>query len=259
MKNIYEHFHRDEYSFVDRALEWVENAKQRHEQRLTDFLDPRQQAILQSIVNREVDVQVVFNGGYAEAERSRAIIAPAYAYLDDAFFDIQVLAISSEDHHFPRLEHGDFLGAVLALGIKREKIGDIHVHDHHCHMLIAEGMSDFAHLQLQSVHRAKVMTELLPIEQLDIVQNKFEEMRFTVASPRLDGIVSDAWRLSRSKVLPPIKAGRCKVNWKVVEDPSTVLQEGDVVSLQGFGRFKILELGGQTKSGRLKVHIGRYC
>lgn len=259
MNNIYEHFHPDEHSFVDRATEWIDRVAQVHEHRLTDFLDPRQRYILQTLVNRNGDVQVCFDGGYADAERMRALIAPDYAYLDDADFDIQVLAITSEDRHFPSLEHGDFLGAVLGLGIKRDKVGDIHVLDNCCHILFAGGISEFAHLQLQMVHRVKVMTELLPLDCLQITQSKLEEFRFTVASKRLDGIVSDAWRLSRAKVLPPIKAGRCKVNWKVVSDPSLPLHEGDIVSLQGYGRFKVLELSDQTKRGRLKVRIGRFC
>ena len=72
-------------------------------------------------------------------------------------------------------------------------------------------------------------------------------MDITVASLRLDGICADVYRLSRSKVLVPIKAGRCRVNWKVEEDPSKALKAGDVVSIQGFGRFKVLEQDGMTK------------
>ncbi|MNF02421.1 hypothetical protein D3C80_2015610 [compost metagenome] len=80
----------------------------------------------------------------------------------------------------------------------------------------------------------------------------------TVASLRLDGIVSDVYRLSRSKVLIPIKAGRCRINWRTEEDPSKNLKEGDIVSLQGFGRFKVLELDGVTKKGRFRVKIGKF-
>ncbi|MOA60324.1 S4 domain protein [compost metagenome] len=79
-----------------------------------------------------------------------------------------------------------------------------------------------------------------------------------MASLRLDGIVSDVFRLSRSKVLVPIKAGRCRVNWKTEEDPSKQLKAGDMVALQGFGRFKVLETDGVTKKGRLRVRIGKF-
>jgi RNA-binding protein YlmH len=75
---------------------------------------------------------------------------------------------------------------------------------------------------------------------------------------RLDGIVSDVFRISRAKILVPIQAGRCRVNWKPEEDPGKPLKEGDVVSLQGFGRFKVLEVEGVTKKGRLRVKVGKY-
>ena len=45
-------------------------------------------------------------------------------------------------------------------------------------------------------------------------------MSLSVASLRLDGIASDVYRVSRSKIVDPIRAGRCRVNWKTEEDPS---------------------------------------
>ena len=83
-------------------------------------------------------------------------------------------------------------------------------------------------------------------------------MSLSVASMRLDGIVSDVCRLSRAKALVPIQAGRCRVNFKTESDPSKPLKEGDVVSLQGFGRFRVLEVEGVNKKGRTRVKIGKY-
>lgn len=255
---LYAHFHSDEHSFVDKALDWIERTARNHEQRITEFLDPRQIYILTTLVNREPDVQLVLSGGYAAAERKRAIIAPDYAYIDADAVPLQVLTITSEDAKFPSLEHGDFLGAILGLGIKREKLGDIHVHADACDVIVASEMIDYIHTNLQQVHRVHVFTDRKPLDELSIAESQLEEMRLSVASMRLDGIVSDVIRLSRAKTVIPIKAGRCKVNWKVEENPSTPLSEGDVVSLQGFGRFKLLSVEGISKSGRIRVIIGKY-
>lgn len=73
--DMYEHFSHDERDFVDKANDWVERASKVHDMKLTDFLDPRQVFILQSLVNRSQDVQVRFDGGYEGAERKRALIA----------------------------------------------------------------------------------------------------------------------------------------------------------------------------------------
>ncbi|GAB6929635.1 RNA-binding protein [Paenibacillus sp. JCM 10914] len=257
--DIYDHFHKDEREFVDRAWEWVVNAGQYHELKLTDFLDPRQRFILESLVNRHPDAHALYLGGHDRAERVRALIAPDYRDLHHEDFKMKVLSITSGDQKFLELEHGDYMGSILGLGIKRSKIGDIHVHEGGCHTVVTEDISSYLHLNLSQVHKVHVMTELLPLDQLKIAVTNFEEMDITVSSMRLDGIASDAYRISRTKIVVPIKAGRCRVNWKVEEDPSTNLKDGDVVSIQGFGRFKILETGGLTKKGRYRIKVGKYA
>ncbi|WP_438351607.1 RNA-binding protein [Paenibacillus sp. FA6] len=258
VKEILDHFHQDEREFVDRAWEWVVNAGDYHELKLTDFLDPRQAFILQTLVNRHPDVHIRLDGGYDGAERCRAIIAPDYRNLEDEGMGLVVLSIYSGDQKFLELDHGDYMGAILNLGIKRSKIGDIHVLDDGCHSVVGEDIASYLHMQLNQVHRIHVQSEILPLEALRTSQVSLDTMDLTVASLRLDGIASDVYRLSRSKILVPIKAGRCRVSWKVVEDPSFALKEGDVVSLQGFGRFKVLEVGGLTKKERYRVRIGKF-
>lgn len=257
--DMYEHFSHDERDFVNKATDWVERASKVHDMKLTDFLDPRQVFILQSLVNRSQDVQVRFDGGYEAAERKRALIAPDYRYLDEEDMGMQVLSITSDDQKISELEHGDYMGSLLGLGMKRGKIGDIQVLEDGCHTVVAAETGAFLSLQLNQVHRLQVFTELLPLNQMKWSVTKLDTIDITVASMRLDGICADVHRLSRSKILIPIKAGRCKVNWKVVEDPSKPLKAGDVVSIQGFGRFKVLEQDGMTKKGRCRVKIGKFA
>ncbi|MED4603628.1 YlmH/Sll1252 family protein [Paenibacillus validus] len=256
--NIYAHFHPDEHRFVDQAAEWVARAEQ-HEVKRTDFLDPRQAFILTSLVNRSADVQVRFEGGHPNAERKRAIVAPDYRVLDDEEMGIRLIEVSSTDDSLGDLDHGDYMGAILGLGIKRDKVGDIYVLPTGCHFLAAAEIADYIVLHLNQVHRVHVHTGTLPLDKLQATETKLDDMNLTVASLRLDGIVSDVYRLSRAKVLVPIKAGRCKVNWKQEEDPSKPLKQGDVVSLKGFGRFKVLEVEGLTKKGRYRIRIGKYA
>ncbi|NMO94762.1 RNA-binding protein [Paenibacillus lemnae] len=257
--DIYSHFHRDERDFVDKAWEWVENAGQYHEDKLTDFLDPRQRFILETLVNRHPDVHAVYDGGHPEAERVRAFIAPDYRDLTGEDTGLRVLSITSGDQKLLSLEHSDYMGSILGLGIKRSKIGDIHVLEDRCHTIVSQDISSFLHMNLSQVHRVHVMTEILPIEELKVKETKLEIMELTAASLRLDGISSDVHRMSRSKIVVPIKAGRCRVNWKVEEDPSSPLKDGDMVSIQGLGRFKVLETGDMTKKGRYRIKIGKFA
>lgn len=255
---LYTHFHPDERQFVDKAWEWVIRASQQHDAKLTDFLDPRQAFILTTLANREADVHLRLDGGYPEAERKRAWIAPQYRDLEHEEMAIQVLSITSSDAQISDVDHSDYMGAILGLGIKRDKIGDIHAHNQGCHCLAASEIIQFLDMHLQQVHRVSVQTEVLSVEKLEAAKINLEEMNLSVASLRLDGIASDVYRLSRAKIVVPIRAGRCRVNWKVEEDPSKPLKQGDIISLQGFGRFKLTEVEGMTKKGRIRVRIGKY-
>jgi RNA-binding protein YlmH len=257
-REIYEHFHPDEKTFVDRAWEWVERAAERHETKRTDFLDPRQAHILFTLANRHQGAQVVLNGGSSKAERQRAIIAPDYKKLNDEEMGIVVLDISSDDRRISDLDHGDYLGALLGLGIKRDKIGDLHVSEEGCHALIAEDIGDFLIGHMKQAHRVDVNVSVRPLSALREVYMELVEQVLSVASMRLDGVASDVFRLSRTKILAPIKAGRCRVSWKPIEDPSFQLKAGDIVSMKGFGRFKVLEVEGVSKSGRIRVRIGKF-
>jgi RNA-binding protein YlmH len=257
-KGLYAHFHHDEHRFVDKAWEWILQASEQHAVKRTDFLDPRQGHILETLVNRVNNVTLRLDGGFAGAERKRGWLAPDYRNKDEAEMGIKVLSVSSGDDKFLSLDHGDYMGSILSLGIKRDKIGDIQVLPKGCQCLVAEEISDYLHLHLQQVHRVHVQTAIVSLDKLQHVSVSLEEMNLSVASLRLDGIVSDVFRLSRAKVLVPIKAGRCRVNWKAEEDPSKPLREGDLISMQGFGRFKVLEMEGLTKSGRIRVKVGRF-
>ncbi len=255
---LYHHFHAEEKPFVDRVLEWVERSAQLHELRRTDFLDPRQQEIVESLANRNGDVAVRMDGGYAEAERKRAVVAPDYRDLEREEIGLSVLEARLPAITGAELDHGDYLGALLGLGIKRDRIGDIHVHPSFAHIIVCEEIADYLNIHLRQVHRVHVLTEMLPLDQLQPSIPKLEEMSLSVASMRLDGIASDVYRISRSRIVDPIRAGRCRVNWRTEEDPSRMLRDGDVVSFKGLGRFKVVSADGVTKKGRIRVRIGKF-
>ena len=256
---FYAHFHPDEKAFVDRVQEWLERTISQHEIRRTDFLDPRQQFIVQTLINKVGDISYRFDGGDDESERKRAIVAPSY--IDAQYEDLElcIIEVTSPSDKFDDLDHGDFLGSLIGLGIKRDKLGDIFLHATFCHIVTTKEMANYLDIHLRQVHRLNVFTQILPIDKLKPIRSEMEQMQFTVASLRLDAIASDAYRISRAKIVEPIKSGKCRVNWKQEEDPSKQLKSGDMVSLKGLGRFKVLSVGDTaTKKGKIRVEIGKY-
>lgn len=255
--SVYEHFHPEEHSFVDQVQDWLERSQHDHQIKLTDFLDPRQAYILQSLANRTSGIQIVLSGGYAGAERSRAWIAPDYRMEEDADFEIVVLEIESIDHSFNKLGHGDFLGAILGLGVKREKIGDLHIDNEKCQVVVDQHMADFLNLELRQVGRVQVMTKISDLEQLRPSNDEWEESFISVTSPRCDAVLSQMLRVSRNKVLPLIRNGNVRVNWRIVEDPSWEMKEEDMISVRGYGRYQIFSFEGKSKKGNLRIRIGK--
>lgn len=255
--SIFDHYRKEELPFVERALEMLKLSERKQTMRLTDFLDPRQLSILQSLTS-QADVKIASCGGFEGAERVRAIIHPPFFAIEQEDYQL-VLAQISKDQRFLKLSHKDVMGALLHIGLKREKFGDILLNEQSCQVVLAREVFEFIRLQVTQIHRLPVECMEVPWTQLRVPEKRFVEKQVTLPSFRLDAVIAEVHHLSRTKALVPIRAGRVKVNWKVVEDPSHHVGAGDVVSVGGFGRFQIMETGGPTKSGRHRMTVGVYA
>ena len=255
--SLFDHFRKEEHPFVERALEMLLLTEQRQTMRLTDFLDPRQLFIFQSLTSQVTDVCVEGRGGYPGAERVRVLLYPAYCQPEDADFRLTLAEIRG-DRRFVQLSHRDVLGALLHIGLKREKFGDILIDEAGCQVVVASEVFPYVQQQLTQIHRIPVELVGVGWEQLRIPVKRRAEKSFTVSSPRLDAVIGEVYRLSRAKAQLPIRAGKAKVNWKVVDDPAYHVAAGDVVSLSGFGRFDVYETTPTARSGRIRITIGQY-
>lgn len=257
MNNIIQHFRPEERPFVEKIAEWVRIVEHRNIMKRTDFLDPRQVEIVHAIVNRSGDATVFFNGGYSEAERVRAVIAPTFIAPEEVEFDLALIEIENLNP-FSSLTHRDYLGALMNIGIVRDKFGDILVQPMGAQVVLCQEMVDYVSLHLHQIGRSTVRTKQIPISEIHLPEEEMEQKTITVASPRLDAVLSEIVRMSRAKVQSIIKNGKVKVNWKVIDSVAHNIQEGDLISIRGFGRVRILEHTGLTKKGNIVFHIGFY-
>lgn len=253
---LFEHFRPEERPFIEKAMDWLETVNQRHEQRLTDFLDPRQLSILKNLAARFPQLALSSFGGYVQAERCRVFIHHDYWEPEQGDFALAPLRVSSSASGFSQLKHKDFLGSLTGIGLKRDKYGDILLHPNEVQLIVAKEISSYVLLNLNQVHRLSVHLESMGLEELLPSREQWKELQLTVSSTRADVVAGDIFRLSRSKILPPIRAGHLKVNWMVVDSPSYQLREGDMVSLRGYGRFKVLKDEGVTRKGNTRLEIG---
>jgi|GEM_PF-1695001 len=79
----------------------------------------------------------------------------------------------------------------------------------------------------------------------------------TVASLRLDAVASLGFGTSRTAMAEEIRRGRVKVNGVQRLDPSFAVRPSDVMSLEGRGSVRLVEVGGETRKGRTVVSLER--
>ncbi|TCS94611.1 RNA-binding protein [Hazenella coriacea] len=253
---IMAHFRQEERPFVERCSDWIERSMTRYQPIVTPFLDPREQHILETLIRRQIEVVFFKNGGFPTAERSRVVLGPDYLNEEPELFQLSFLRMETTSGKM--LEHPDVLGSLLGLGLKREKIGDILPHDQGCDVVIVGELSEFIRMHLTQVGKEHVTLREISHEDLLIFQPVMTLRTVTVVSLRVDALISEGFRLSRTKATALIKSGKCKVNWKVVEQPSFTIQEGDMISIRGYGRLQLKTLDRITKKGRKMVEIASY-
>lgn len=250
---VYQHFREEEHPFIDQVYSWLELVQRTYESRLTDFLDPREQKIVQSIVgHNNSDFQLQFFGGAKQSERRRAIIAPFYEQITEECFEL-VLLEGAYHEKFMSLNHGDVMGAFLSLGIDRSKLGDIIVSDGIFQLITDETIVPYLLTNFVSVKRANVKLHQKPLSEL---QESTEEWRFfekVVPSLRLDAVLRSLFNISRKQATLLIERGHVKVNFKVVDQLAYPLNEGDLMSVRGKGRGKFIEILGRTRKDNLKI------
>ena len=196
-------------------------------------------------------------GGYGLSERQMAAFLPDALYYDYQY-PIQIIEISPVNRKFAEeLSHRDYLGAVMNLGIERCKLGDILIEDGKAILFAKEELAGYIMEHLTRIRHTTVKTSILSAFE-DSYEPRYEELKGTVASVRLDTVLSLAYPLSRSKITGLIEGARVFVNGKLVTSNGYRLKEGDILSVRKMGRIGYNGILSETKKGRYMVSIRKY-
>jgi RNA-binding protein YlmH len=254
--SIYQHFRDDEKPFIDEVSQWCDGARERYVSKLTDFLDPRRQDIAASVIGNDEEVTLSFCGGSHRSERKRLLILPPYAQVDEGDYNLVLFSV-----HYPKkfatITHRELLGSLMGLGLKREKFGDLLLMNDEIQFVVAKEIAPYVKMNLTSVGKTPVEISETPLSDIIKLEEKWDEQAGTVSSLRLDTVLSDIHHFSRAKIVPFIENGRVKVNWKVVEQTSYPLHEGDYLSVRGLGRSKLIKVQGKTKKDKWRIVVGK--
>jgi len=253
--DIYQHFRKEEQPFIDQVLSWKEQVEKSFQPKLTDFLDPREQQIVEMLIGSNNEELTIFKyGGGSTVERKRIIIAPFYETLSEEAFQLTLLQATYQDK-FMQLEHRDVMGAFLSLGIHRKKLGDIIVREGIIQLVIANEIAAYVAANLTSIKRANVLFEEKALDLFRPKDEKWMEADKTVSSLRLDTVLKEIYQISRKDASSLIQKLYVKVNYKVVDDGKFQVQVGDLISIRGKGRSKLTSINGMSKKDKWKISV----
>lgn len=240
-----------------RLLDLTETTINQNREQVSDFLDPYHAMLAEGVLKNIAGINFGLFGGYAEAERRRIVIAPDF--IPEQQLDPAIVCLSiAGNFNFVSVSHRDFLGAILGLGIKREKVGDLLVLKQGCQAVMDSEVARYVALNLTSIHQVPVETEIRSVDQLVVPETRVKTVSATVASMRLDTVAAAGFGVSRSRMSSEIKAQRVRLNWAPEANSAASVEAGDVISCRGKGRMTIKEISGKSKKGRLRVVLERY-
>ncbi len=234
-------------------MDKITRVKRTWEESFTDFLNPDEQMLLKRICKNE-EVYSEFIGGKGYFERAISVISCS-KYLGS--FPIDIVRAKG-NFKFEKLNHRDYLGTILSLGIRREKIGDINVFEDGAEAWLSTEISDYISFNLTKIKHTGIKCEKISYDETREKVQNFRELNANISSMRLDCIIASVINVSRSEGASLIKSGNVKVNYNVENEFSRKINEGDLLSIKGYGRYQIDNIINVTKSQRLNIAIKKF-
>lgn len=223
--------------------------------KFSGFLTEREQQLAQA-QSDIAKTRCSFWGGHVEAVRR--VFCSQAAEPED--FPLEAVTFYCRSSHgrsdADRLSHRDFLGALMSLGIKRDQIGDIAVSDEGAVVFASQNVMPLILGEISKIGRTGVRSEAGI--KITLPKQEFDEIALTVSSLRIDAVISGVCGLSRDKAASLIKSGGAVVNGIETASSSANLEEGDVFSVKGYGKFVFSDLGSLTKKGKTHITIKKY-
>lgn len=223
----------------------------------TGFLSPRELEMARYLFGDAEGLSSF--GGYEGAERQMLVYLPDYLEGSSLYeIDSPVVCLRASFFEGDSPSHRDFLGALMGAGINRECIGDICVAKGSCDFFVTAEIAPYLMQNFTGAGRVKLRLSQIPLSDATIPEPEVKEIRDTLASLRLDSLISSGFRIGRSLAAQHISAGRAAINGLPCEKPDRIVAEGMKVSVRGLGKIKLQSVNGQTKKGRISVVIHRY-
>lgn len=249
----------DEILFKKRLTELADRAYTDSRYLFTGFLSLAELNIYYQMERELSYVPVTVFGGTADCERVMLRFGDEELCGYDKPFPIACVEIAPLAEKFSEaLNHRDYLGALMNLGIERATLGDIVIDGKHAFLFCTEKMSSYITAELDKVRHTNVRCEIAKEIPKSTV-TKLERRTVQVSAVRADSIIAKLYNMPRSESVELFRAKKVFVNGRLNENNSGHLKAGDIVTVRGFGRFAFAGVSGETRKGKLNAEADLYC
>ena len=223
----------------------------------TCFLSPRELEMARYLFGNAEGLHTF--GGYEESERNMLIFLPDYLEESTLYTEESpIVCLRASFFQGDSPSHRDFLGALMGSGIGRETVGDICVGQSSCDFFVTSEIAPYILQNFTSAGRTKLLLTQIPLSQAHIPEPEVKEIRDTLASLRLDSVISSGFRIGRSLAAQYVSAGKAAIDGLPCEKPDKMIVEGAKISVRGLGKIKLHNVNGRTKKDRISVVIHHY-
>lgn len=260
---LFEKYRKEEDRLlISKLLDKIAIADKTNKIQYTDFLTPIELQVLKDVLNIICIKNYRVFGGTENAQRNMIIIYPnkLESLFENNAFDYNsicscVRIINNQEQY----DHKMYLGGLIKLGIKREKIGDIITFDNGADIVVDKEIAKFLISNITELIRfQKSQVEVIKFSEITNKEQEYKDLKIIVSSLRLDNIISELAKTSRSKSLDILKQERVFINYKNETKPTKLIQAGDIITIRGKGKFVIENVDAQTRSGRVIVMVKKY-
>ncbi len=221
----------------------------------THFFDPYTVEVAESVLHQETALSYRIEGGYGEAERRRILFTYGEEeWLQDA--EISLYRGTGRGSWIP--EHREILGSLMGLGIDRSKFGDIVIRGNLFFVFMESEIANYVTSQLMEIGRESISGELIDLAGFEYQRETGTIKRISVASLRLDAVVSALVPTSRGKAQELIRQEYVKVNHHLEKRISYELAPGDLISIRRAGRFQLGQDVKISKKGRVQCEVEKF-
>lgn len=242
----------DSNFFLSRVFDVAESAQKNCVPKFLGFITGEEAAKATEALKKR-NARFSFFGGYDEAERVYLACLPEWC--EDVEYPITPITFSFRKEDV--LSHRDFLGSLMALGLTREKIGDILFEKGRAVVFANSTIADHIVSQIDKVGRVGVTLNKgcdFPLPSLSVLA----DFSITASSARLDCIVSAICGFSRNKAVETIESGYVSVNSVMCDKITKCVKANEKITVRGKGKFIICSTDERSKKGKIILKYKKY-